>query len=82
MRHELESVLRAIDKVELAPEFDDQFGSMWSVSSASFHTQETYILDYKETHPVSFTEPYGASIVRLALAFFNSFGGMIIFGIN
>lgn len=55
---------------------------IWDKEQHRFHAQETYILDYKETIPTKFSDGYGAGIIRLALGYHNSYGGIIIFGVN
>lgn len=82
MRDELQPIHAAISKHELPPQFQELFASLWDGLAERFHVQETYILDYKETIPESFTDSYGAGIVRLALAFHNSFGGLVVFGVK
>jgi hypothetical protein len=82
MREELENVLGAVEAKELPPGFDQLFGKIWDAQASRFNVQETYVLDFKETVPDEFSKDYGAGIVRLALAFFNSYGGLIIFGVK
>ena len=82
MRDELRSLQIAIEQAQLPPDFLTLLGDLWDDSTKHFHVQETYILDYKETIPSKFSDSYGAGIVRLALAFYNSFGGIIIFGVK
>ena len=43
--------------------------------------QETTIIDFKESITSSFTDGYGAGIVRLALGLHNTYGGLIVFGV-
>lgn len=82
MREELEQVLAAIEAKELPPGFDQLFGKIWDAQASRFNVQETYVLDFKETVPDEFSKDYGAGIVRLALAFFNSYGGLVVFGVK
>jgi predicted HTH transcriptional regulator len=62
--------------------FEECFGAAWSSDERRFPFQETYIIDFKERVPTKFAEGYGAGFVRLALAFYNTFGGLIVIGIN
>jgi tetratricopeptide (TPR) repeat protein len=71
-----------IRSAELPPHFDLIFGRIWDQATQRFNVQETYILDFKETIPSEFSDSYGVGIVRLALAFHNSYGGLIIFGVQ
>ncbi|MBP1884886.1 hypothetical protein [Sinorhizobium mexicanum] len=82
MREELAGIISAIKDVQLPATFDGLFRSIWSQDEARFHSQEGYILDYKETVPHNFTESYGVGFVRLALGFYNSFGGIIVVGVK
>ena len=40
------------------------------------------MLDFKETYCEFYTDPYGVGIIRLALAFYNTYGGIIVFGVK
>ena len=82
MREELAQIESAIALKEMPSSFDALFGAVWDRASQRFNVQETYILDFKETIPDDFSGPYGVGIARLALAFYNSYGGMIIFGVQ
>lgn len=61
---------------------DRLLGQIFDRSEHKFIVQETFILDFKETIPTSFAKGYGAGIIRLALAFHNTYGGIIIFGVK
>ena len=82
MRTELEPVWEAIQSNELPREFEKLFFDIYREETATFDLQETYIVDFKDRCPSKFTSEFGSSIVRLALAFYNSFGGLIIFGVE
>jgi AAA ATPase domain len=82
IRDELKTIHAAIESKQLPASFDELFSPLWDDEAKRFHVQETYILDYKETIPERFNDGYGAGIVRLALAFHNSFGGIIVFGVK
>jgi predicted HTH transcriptional regulator len=82
IRDELKTIHAAIESKQLPASFDELFSPLWDDEAKRFHVQETYILDYKEKIPERFTDGYGAGIVRLALAFHNSFGGIIVFGVK
>lgn len=82
MRDELRTIFDAIGKCSLPATFDELLSLIWDADAERFHVQETYILDYKDRVPDNFSDEFGAGIVRLALAFHNSFGGIIIFGVN
>ena len=82
MREELQSVFDAISRAELPSSWVDLFHEIWDGSEARFTTQETYIIDFKETIPEKFSTSYGAGIIRLVLAFHNTFGGVIVFGVR
>lgn len=82
MRDELKTIHNAIEQRQLPATFDELFSPLWDDGAKRFHVQETYILDYKETIPSRFSDPYGSGIVRLVLSFHNSFGGLIVFGVK
>lgn len=82
MRQELKPLWDAISKAELPNESADLFGDCWDEAEQHFRLQETYLIDFKDHAPNSFSEGMGAGIVRLALGFYNSFGGVVVFGIN
>lgn len=82
MREELKRIADALERRELPSDFTELFEANWDGTAARFTAQETYILDYKETLPDRYADGYGAGIVRLALAFHNSYGGVIVFGVK
>ena len=79
---DLAPILSAIETLQLPADFNSLFGAIWDASTTRFNTQETYILDFKETIPSGFKNSYGVGLVRLALAFYNSYGELIIFGVK
>jgi hypothetical protein len=82
MRTELTDLSNAIESHSLPAAFDELFGRIWDEASQCFNAQETTLLDFKETYCTSYTDSYGIGIVRLALAFHNTFGGLIVFGVK
>jgi len=82
MREELLDLSKAIEAALLPTESSSLFARVWDSKTLSFHAQETTLLDFKETYCENFTDAYGVSIVRLALAFYNTFGGLIVFGVK
>ncbi|RMB51777.1 hypothetical protein C8J44_2800 [Sphingomonas sp. PP-CE-3A-406] len=82
MREELTTLWTHIERGELPADGETLFGSAWDKNEIRFVVQETYILDYKDKVPSKFSDGYGAGIVRLILAMYNSFGGLIVFGVN
>lgn len=82
MRDELSGIANAIESCELPSDAADLFGPMWSEEDQRFLSQETYVIDFKDIPPDQFAKGYGASIIRLALGFYNSFGGVIVFGVR
>ena len=82
MQIEFQPILTAIEAKQLPADFETLLGSLWDESNLRFNTQETYILDFKETVSANFDEDYGIGILRLALGFYNSFGGVIVFGVR
>ena len=82
MREELIGIHSAIQQKELPAAFDVLLGAAWDAANERFHVQETYIVDYKETLPDELASGYGAGIIRLSIAYHNSFGGIIVFGVR
>jgi hypothetical protein len=82
MRDELTSIWSAIESAQLPRSSEELFGQSWDPEGTRFQLQETYIIDFKDRPPSKFSDEYGACILRLALAFHNSFGGLIIFGVS
>ncbi|MEO6114359.1 MAG: AAA family ATPase, partial [Sphingomicrobium sp.] len=82
MRDELAHIWDAISEETLPADFDGLFGVIWDTEQTRFHTQEGFLLDFKDRIPKSFTDEFGASIIRLAVAFYNTFGGLIVFGVS
>ena len=79
---EFQAILTAVERKQLPADFEALLGPLWDNGNQRFNTQETYVLDFKETVPSNFDEDYGIGILRLALGFYNSFGGAIVFGVR
>src|SRR5690606_4526515 len=71
----------AVANQRLPKSISNLFGDLYDDEAGRFRTQETAILDFKETVPPDYTGSYGASIIRLGIAFHNTFGGAIVFGV-
>ena len=82
MRQELSGIASAIEARALPDTAEQLFGAMWDEMDAVFVAQETFIIDFKDRPPADFAKGFGASIVRLALAFHNTYGGVVVFGIH
>lgn len=82
MREELKPLWTAINELMLPTEAGDLFGDGWDESEGRFRLQETYLIDFKDRVPDRFSDDFGASIVRLSLGLHNSYGGLIVFGVN
>lgn len=82
MRDELKSVWQAIESNALPNGFEQMFAGIFSPDTRTFPIQETYVIDFKDKSSSKFNDPYGASIVRLVLAFYNTYGGAIVFGVH
>lgn len=82
MRNELSGIAAAIETRSLPESAEHLFCSMWDASDGKFVAQETFIVDFKDDVPNSLVTGFGASIVRLALAFYNSYGGIVVFGVH
>lgn len=82
MRQELKPLWDAISRAELPADPIELFGDGWDEAEQHFRLQETYLIDFKDHAPDNFSEGMGSGIVRLALGFHNSFGGIVVFGVN
>lgn len=77
------SIIDGVVESGLLPaNFNDLFADSWDSQNGRFNIQESQVLDFKESIPTEFSSPYGLGIVRLALAFHNTFGGLIVFGVH
>ncbi|TNC74576.1 RNA-binding domain-containing protein [Rubellimicrobium roseum] len=81
MKEQLSGVLRAIHAKELPVSFDELFADCYDYEEHRFTTQETSVLDYKEHLP--YNDPnYVYGLLKLIVAFHNTYGGLIIFGVR
>lgn len=76
------AVATALEVGQLPESFTELFEGLFDNQAVRFVSQESTIIDFKETIPNNFNEGYGAGIVRLALAFYNTYGGLIVFGVK
>ena len=53
-----------------------------STDRTSLETQESTLWDYKKEYPFSLSDDYFGGIVRLICGFYNTFGGLLIFGVD
>ncbi|MGO8600901.1 ATP-binding protein [Rhizobium ruizarguesonis] len=74
-------IAAAIQKNHLPATLVELFGDLFDEDNGRILLQETTIIDFKETIPSDFSGDYGAGIIRLALSFHNTFGGLIVFGV-
>lgn len=47
-----------------------------------FVSQESSLFDYKDKFPYSMTNDYFIGIIRLIFAFYNSYGGIVVLGVD
>jgi hypothetical protein len=60
----------------------DLLSSLYDSQSNRFHEQESTHLDYKAQFPFSLSDDYFGGILRLICALYNTYGGIIIFGVH
>lgn len=72
----------AIEQYILPDDHEKLFDGILDRENNRFTGQESYVIDFKERCPVQFKDSYGSGIVRLALRFYNTFGGIIVFGVE
>jgi hypothetical protein len=82
VRDELASIWEAIENESLPAEFEKLLAPNWIAEEERFHSQETFLIDFKDRAPAKLADAYGIAIQRLALGFYNAFGGLIIFGVS
>jgi hypothetical protein len=76
----LELISRAIEQKALPIEGDLIF--KLQDRDGHFTESESAVHDYKDQYPFSNSDGYFGGILRLICAFHNSFGGLILFGVN
>ncbi|MBZ9732232.1 AAA family ATPase [Mesorhizobium sp. CA18] len=81
MLYENTGLGKALGENRLPSALIDLFGDLYDPLNARFLMQETTIIDFKEEVPSNFSGSYGAGILRLAIAFYNTYGGFIVFGV-
>ena len=88
IQNQYQSFFVAQDKKALelinTPEYENavDFCKALNFGDAEFKAQEDTLFDYKKTFPFSMSDDYFAAIARLILSFYNSFGGVVIFGVE
>ncbi len=79
---DLKTINGLIASGDLPSELNEIFPNDLDCNSKRFLIQEGYIIDYKEDIPDGFSKGYGAGIIRLCIGFYNTFGGLIVFGVR
>lgn len=70
-----------IETVELP--LDSEFlQPLMSEDLLRFEVQESDLWDYKDRWPFSYSDDYCGGIIRLILSYHNTFGGIVIFGVD
>ncbi len=82
MIEQLSGTLEAIENNELPDLFDRLFSKAFDKSNGCFKPQETAIIDYKEDVPLKNDEEYRLGILSLISSYYNTFGGLIVFGVR
>ncbi len=77
----IDMIARTVECATLPEDMMDLFGDALDIDQRAFRLQEGFLIDYKQDILTSFAAGYGAGIVRLGLAFFNTYGGIIVFGV-
>ena len=71
-----------IDRRELPNVRVDALGALLGSDGTRYTLQEGLYWDFKKEWPFSYSDEYFAGIARLICAFANTFGGLIIFGVD
>lgn len=82
MGNDLGAIARSVNFEQLPAEFEDLFEENYDIENRRFRMQETFVVDFKEVVPGKFSDSYGSGIVRLAISLYNTYGGVIVFGVN
>ena len=77
----IDLITRYVQSASLPDQAVELFGDGISIEGLCFKLQEGFLIDFKENIPTSFANGYGAGIIRLGLALFNTYGGLIVFGV-
>ena len=75
-------VIECIKQLTLPPTLSSFSDTLFDEQSQTFVVQESLHWDYKDTFPRKLTSDFGTGIVRLICAFHNTYGGLIIFGVD
>ena len=79
---DLFSCLEEIIKNKKLPSSNEFLGNFFHDEEGNFYADENSYFDYKEQFPFSQSDEYFQKIYTLICAFHNTFGGLIIFGVN
>ena len=82
MASDLANIVTLIRTLEFPPFLMDVFPDVLDPLTSRFNVQEGFVLDFKDDVPISFNSGFGAGICRLILAFHNTYGGLIVFGVE
>lgn len=79
LRHK---VVECIKNLTLPPTLLSSSETLFDNTSQTFVVQESLHWDYKDAFPRKLDSDFGAGIIRLTCAFHNTYGGLIIFGVD
>lgn len=77
-----EAIVELIKSGNLPSTTPESLLSLYDPARNIFPEQECAYWDYKAQFPFSLSDDYFGGILRLVCAFYNSFGGLIIFGVK
>ena len=75
-------VIECIKQLTLPSSLSYFSETLFNQNSQTFVVQESLHWDYKDVFPKKLASDFGAGIVRLTCAFCNTYGGLIIFGVE
>lgn len=75
-------VVDCIRNLRLPSVISDFSHYFYDTESQSFIVQESLHWDYKNSVPKNLESDFGGGILRLICAFYNTYGGIIIFGVD
>src|SRR4029079_10615833 len=78
----VEKIVAAIKSETLPSKSDELFADIYDPAANIFYEQELTYCDYKAEFPHSLSDDYFGGILRLVCAFYNTFGGIIVFGVH
>jgi len=82
VKTEASAILTAISEKSLPSNFQTLFGDIYDCDNEQFSMQENIVLDYKVDFPSEKDGDYRSGLLKLFIAFHNTYGGVVLFGVR